>query len=203
MKHRVFLYMALMTLLLVQSCATPRFQVPKTGETTSYATGDHGAKEARTILPGQRFTDNNNGTVTDNSTGLIWLKNANCTDTVGGITKNGGRLTWADALTWSKSLASGDCGLSDGSTAGQWRVPKDMELKSLINLKDYDNATYMNTIGFANIQEWCYWSFNTNTLLKVAYAHQPFEWYPFILPGYKNNCDMTGSYYVWTVRNGH
>ena len=28
----------------------------------------------------QRFTDNNDGTVTDNQSGLIWLKNANCFD---------------------------------------------------------------------------------------------------------------------------
>ena len=28
--------------------------------------------------PNPRFTDNGNGTVTDNLTGLIWLKNANC-----------------------------------------------------------------------------------------------------------------------------
>jgi hypothetical protein len=30
--------------------------------------------------PNPRFTDNSDGTVTDNLTGLIWLKNANCTD---------------------------------------------------------------------------------------------------------------------------
>ena len=27
--------------------------------------------------PSPRFTDNNDGTVTDNLTGLVWLKNAN------------------------------------------------------------------------------------------------------------------------------
>lgn len=29
--------------------------------------------------PNPRFTDNRNGTITDNLTGLIWLQNANCT----------------------------------------------------------------------------------------------------------------------------
>ena len=43
---------------------------------------------------GVRFTDNGNGTVTDNLTGLIWLKNANC----------GGAKDWATALTFANSL---------------------------------------------------------------------------------------------------
>ncbi|MBF0551597.1 MAG: TIR domain-containing protein [Deltaproteobacteria bacterium] len=44
-----------------------------------------------------RFTDNGNGTVTDQKTGLIWLKNANCF----------GRRTWDDAVTACQNLADG------------------------------------------------------------------------------------------------
>ena len=52
--------------------------VPKTGQTTSYATGDDGDLERGAALVTPRFTDNLDGTVTDNQTGLIWLKDANC-----------------------------------------------------------------------------------------------------------------------------
>jgi len=50
----------------------------KTGQTTSYATGDDGDLQRGIPWPNPRFTDNEDGTVTDNLTGLIWLKDANC-----------------------------------------------------------------------------------------------------------------------------
>ena len=53
-------------------------QVMKTGQTTSYATGDDGDLEAGVAWPIPRFKDNNDGTILDTLTGLIWLKNANC-----------------------------------------------------------------------------------------------------------------------------
>lgn len=51
-------------------------EVPRTGQITSYAAGDDGDIQAGLSLPEPRFTDNGDGTVTDNLTGLIWLKNA-------------------------------------------------------------------------------------------------------------------------------
>jgi len=44
--------------------------------------------------PSPRFTDNGNGTVTDNLTGLIWLKHASCY----------GKRTWADASSDANAL---------------------------------------------------------------------------------------------------
>ena len=55
--------------------------VPKTGQTTFYATGDDGDLEKGVPWPSPRFTDNGNGTVTDNLTGLTWLEDANCDGT--------------------------------------------------------------------------------------------------------------------------
>ena len=54
--------------------------VEKTGQTISYATGDDGELERGIDKPPlkDRFTDNGDGTVTDNLTGLIWMKDANC-----------------------------------------------------------------------------------------------------------------------------
>ena len=57
---------------------------------------------------GGRYEDNTDGTVTDCRTGIIWLKNANCTDTSNGIAIPTGVLTWYDALTWVAGLGT-DC----------------------------------------------------------------------------------------------
>ena len=60
-----------------------------------------------------RFVDCDNGTVTDTVTGLIWLKNANCV----------GRLDWVEASEWATTLQHGQCGLTDRSSRGDWRLP--------------------------------------------------------------------------------
>jgi hypothetical protein len=44
----------------------------------SFATGDKGDLEAGMPFPTPRFTDYRHGTVTDNLSGLIWLKDASC-----------------------------------------------------------------------------------------------------------------------------
>ena len=52
--------------------------LPKTGQSTSYAIGDDGFIEAGVEWPSPRFTDNKDGTVTDTLTGLMWLKDGGC-----------------------------------------------------------------------------------------------------------------------------
>jgi len=54
-------------------------------------------------------------TVTDNLTGLIWLKDANCSSFFA-------PLSWLmlSSLQW---IIRGYCGLTDGSSAGDWRLP--------------------------------------------------------------------------------
>jgi len=66
----------------------PTHGLPATGQTgcwdssggsiTCADTGQDGDIQAGVALPDPRFTDNGDGTVTDNLTGLIWLINANC-----------------------------------------------------------------------------------------------------------------------------
>ena len=62
---------------------------------------------------GNRFVDCGNGTIKDTETGLYWLKNANCF----------GINTWANANKDAAELAHGQCGLTDGSLPGDWRLP--------------------------------------------------------------------------------
>ena len=54
--------------------SAPLAPVAKTEQTQSYAAGDDGALQKGVALPRPRFTDNGDGTVTDNKTQLVWLK---------------------------------------------------------------------------------------------------------------------------------
>lgn len=124
--------------------------LPQTGQTSSYGTNDDGAFQKGVAWPNPRFTDNRNGVVKDNLTGLIWLKNANCL-----------ALSWADALEDISSLANGQCGLTDGSRAGQWRLPNVKELESLVSIGQSNIAAWLNNQGFSGVQSDHYWSSST------------------------------------------
>ncbi len=178
----------------VTGSATLTYQagVPKTGQTTSYNTGDDGDLEKGVAWPTPRFTINLNGsnvpdgTVTDNLTGLIWLKNANAF----------GARNWATALTDCNGLASGTAGLTDSSVAGDWRLPNVKELQSLI---DFSNVVSALPSGhpFTGVQSGYYWS-GTTYANGTVYA-----WYVYMLNGYVGSNDKTLFYYVWPVRGGN
>jgi hypothetical protein len=89
-------------------------------------TGQDGETQAG-VSVSPRFSDNQDGTILDNLTGLIWLKDASCV----------APGTWISAIHAATALASGACGLSDGSVAGDWRLPNVKELQSLL---DYGQA---------------------------------------------------------------
>ena len=208
MKHKWFLALAMMAafavLLTGLAHAGGRITLPRTGQSVSYATGDDGALQMGATLPTPRFTNNNNGTVTDNLTGLTWLKNANCTDTVGGVAKTNGYLAWPDALIWSNNLASGKCGLSDNSHAGDWRLPNVRELRSLTN-RAYSYPALSNTAGtgqwteddpFTGVQSDFYWS-STTYAYYTGYA-----WGVSLWDGYADWGSKGSNLYVWPVRGG-
>jgi len=145
--------------------------LPRTGQASCYSaegvvipcanTGQDGDKQAGVPWPSSRFTDNRDGTVTDTMTGLVWLKDANCTETVGGVARASGLLSWPAALTWCNNLASGKCGLSDNSAAGEWRLPNINEMRSLVDYGRHDPALPAGH-PFANVRSVWYWSSTTN-----------------------------------------
>lgn len=169
------------------NCAPPATMalVPRTGQVTSYAAGDDGATQAGIPLPTPRFTDNANGTLTDNLTGLVWLKNANCRQDGG----NFPGTNWATALTDVASLnATGtmngnDCGDTSlgGSHQTDWRLPNVRELSSLFHFGfggpslsnaagtgKWDGTDGFSNFGVAAIDYYVYWSSNRSSAISNA-----------------------------------
>ena len=154
--------------------------------------------------PNPRFTDNDDGTVTDNLTGLIWLQDASCIDVLGGVTFASEKLDWAEALTWSNAMANGSCSLTDGSTAGDWRLPNMKELQSLIDFAFSSPAlsdaagTVQWTDGdaFTGVQSGNYWSSTTSAASKLTAR------FVFLFNGSVSNGNKTVNLFVWPVRGG-
>lgn len=133
----------------------------------------------------QRFTDNDDGTVTDNQTGLIWLKNANCFD----------RQNWSTAMDLAQGLSSGDCGLRDRSAAGQWRLPSKEEWKALIDKTAYNPALPAGH-PFKGVRSADYWS-STADAGDASNA-----WSVYLIEAYVGTGGKSGTGYVWPVRGG-
>ena len=127
--------------------SNPLVNIAATGQSASYVSGDDGGLRKGVAWPATRFTDNQDGTVTDHLTGLVWLKNAGCFNPT----------NWDTALTDANTLGTGECGLTDGSTAGEWRLPNLNELESLI---DVSASSPVITPGnpFTNVSTGIYWT---------------------------------------------
>ena len=100
------------------------------------APGSQGAAFANAAPPCfdgvNRYVDCGNGTVTDTVTRLIWLRDAACL----------GQADWATANTIAAKLKHGDCALSDGSRAGDWRLATEFEWTETIA-----RAVFLNCHG--------------------------------------------------------
>lgn len=157
-----------------------------------------------------------NGTVTDNRTGLVWLANADCF----------GPLDWNEAMAvvaglgdLPNSACAGmeadecDCGLSDHSTPGEWRLPSMAEWKAMKAwggdadtcepkiLNDVGNACWSpecagSTCSFYGVESSWYWA-------SSSYVAQPTLAWPVDLAGGGMAPLAKSEYaYVWPVRGG-
>lgn len=181
---------------LMEDATGPLAPVPKTGQTTSYRDGDDGTHQAGTAAPTPRFVNHVNGTVKDNMTGLIWLREGNCVKfgTIDGSIVN--QRPWSQAVGSCNILSSGYCGLSDGSQSGDWRLPNRKELDSLIDLGQYSPALPPNCPLAAYTQGANYWSATTDASNSVIALYVNFYY------GYSYWDNKTNDNVVRCVRSG-
>jgi hypothetical protein len=103
------------------------------------------------------FTDNGDGTITDSSTGLMWMKN-----------DSGTTMNWSAALNYAEGI--------DFATFTDWRLPNAKELQSIVDYTHAPDATNptmrgpaLNTTIF-NLSEEESWFWTSTTHLEAAGA---------------------------------
>jgi len=136
-----------------------------------------------------RWCDNNDGTVRDMTTGLLWLK-----DMGWGGYRATNPSTNPNAFTVVYSLASGTAGLTDGSTAGSWRLPSENDIVILgsgiegINANPGGNVyLFINRTG------------SQYATISKKFASQNFSICTPQAP-YSTSCIPMSDGYVWPVR---
>ena len=179
----------------------PGIRLARTGQTLSYAPRDDGNLQRGVGWPSPRFTDNRDGTVSDNLTGLMWLKDADCiltahpsfdTDDLAGD----GRVTWQHALDFVSAINAGrfaDC----SSGYSDWRLPNAAELRSLNDYSSFATPSILQGHPFTNSNYWSFWS-STTVPDEHGYALMAeMHWNG----GTMYSADKPNHYGVWPVRS--
>jgi hypothetical protein len=151
--------------------------VAKTGQTSTYRTGDDGHLQKGVTSPSPRFIDNGDGTVSDKLTGLMWTKNANLAS---------GTMSWTAAITYANNLSLGSEGC--GGSYTDWRLPNLFELESLRDMSNY-NPALPTGHSFTNVQSSYY---SSSTHAEITYG----AWIVSIGYGFNHGDDKTYGYYV-------
>ncbi len=141
-----------------------------------------------------RFTDMGDGTVRDDDSGLIWLKDADAL----------GMEDWDNTMKAATTLDEGDFEwLTDGSSEGDWRIPTNAEWESFVDASYY-NPALCNASGkshwspsdaFSDVQSDAYWSSN----MLDAYT----IWFMSLCDGRVYADVRSRSHYVWPVRSAN
>jgi hypothetical protein len=169
-------------------------RVWRTGQMITYRPGDDGDLKKGAAWPEPRFTDNGDGTATDNLTGLMWATDANTPGPP--LCDSGVKKNWQSSLEHVSCLnANAYLGYTD------WRLPNEKEVLSVIDRSQYCPALYYdNPFVFPPPPPWvCSYDFWSSTSTpgngsafeaEMAYG------------------DMIGDskqypYYVWPVRGNN
>lgn len=223
MKEGRFIFIVLVVMMIFPAMAVyaGTIDLPKTGQTacwdntgasrTCAGTGEDGELQAGAAWPSPRFSVDTpvSGMITDNLTGLIWLKDTS-TPTTGSPACTGGTKVWASALSYVACLngGSGYLGYTD------WRLPNLLEVNSLQNPtsgKQCASGDWFDTIGFTGAPgtsctgDSYFWT-------STTYAGQAGKaWAVEIRRGNVNeggdgaiatNSKSSSTFYVWPVRGG-
>ncbi len=143
--------------------------------------------------PNPRLTDNSNGTVTDNLTGLVWLEDANC---AAGTADHAGALAYVSELNASGTMNGNDCG--DLTGAADWRLPSINDYASLRDISQTGPALPGGNTYFDNVQSGAsdhYWSASSPVNIVNAFFIQ-------FQIGQVGINPKTATKFTWAVRGG-
>jgi len=199
---RLWVALVLLGVSLVLFLGTPAFSDRVGGLTQALSKLTRPDLQRTIEKVGARFTDNEDGTVTDNLTGLVWMKHASDKANFLGF---GPQTSWADACEACNALEHGEHGLTDYSRPGNWRLPNVRELQSLIDYSQYHpplpaGHPFLGVHPFVGEGSSNYWSSTTEPSstgdLASAWAVSFDQGNAFVyLKSYVG-------YYVWCVRGG-
>ncbi|MDT8446583.1 MAG: DUF1566 domain-containing protein [bacterium] len=133
----------------------------------------------------QSYTDNGDGTVTDNLSGLVWqrcsagLSGANC------ATGTAATYTWADAGTYCTDNTAGLPGTG-------WRLPTKTELSWIV--RSQGSAPFIDTTAFPATVSSDYWTSTSYALLTNS------AWYVLFSSGDVPANNKASNFYVRCVR---
>jgi hypothetical protein len=169
-------YFSVTSATLAPVTATPG-RIPDTGQTTSYIAA-FGEDHDYTINP-PSYAVHGNGTVTDNTTGLMWQQ-----------------LTEFSGDTWETKSYCDNLVLAGYS---DWRRPTINELVNIVNYEHFSPA--IDSSAFPNTEPHYYWSDTTSW-----YGSSHYQWYvdfqigtAYYITGLN---DSSLSLYVRCVRDG-
>ena len=145
----------------------------KTGQTTSYYPGDDGALQMGVVWPSPRFSDNGDGTVTDNLTGLVWLQDTDCLVST----------SWQNAhdtvADFNVNPGSYSCDAYDTQEHRKgWRVPNRKELFSLIDFSRSGPALPLGHPFLNVVTQNVFW---TSTTYHYNNPQSPAAWVVYVL----------------------
>lgn len=124
-------------------------------------TGGVVLKAGGTFSPAKRWYDNGDGTITDTTTGLVWLKNVGQVTAAAVVFCASNSL---DLFVQLYSLENGIAGLSDGSAPGVWRAPT---MKEMERLTSGTEAVLRDTPQlFIGIADRMYWTMTRGTVFS-------------------------------------
>jgi len=162
-KRLSFLLLAVIILfLIVNNVFAGTFKLPDTGQTKCYqgvspyseipceGTGQDGAYNINPLS----YTDNGNGTVTDNNTGIMWQKYENAS------TYNWYQASGTYDATYNPTTQN-ICGSLNLGSSSDWRLPSKKELMSIVAYGIPFPGATIDTTYFPNTHESNYWSSTT------------------------------------------
>ena len=184
--HSVAITMALVSTLLVNTSYAYAY-----AETTTLQCNNENTATTATTT---HFTDNEDGTISDPKTGLIWKK---CSEGQSWDSSNNTCTGSAQAYNWQQALQQAqdvNGGVGEDLDASDWRVPNIKELSSIVEQRCYIPA--VNVTAFPNTPSSLYWS-------SSPYApNGASAWFVDFFNGNDNAYFKYGGYHVRLVRNG-